>query len=189
MRTPSYRTLSTRGLLAALALAGAAVGVQAQNTPTNAPGQGPSAQQRADWQQKRAERQQQRADRHAKHMADLKAALKLSAAQEGAWTQFTQAMQPPAREAAPRLSRDEFAKLTTPQRIDRMQQFANERHQQMTQRGDAVKAFYAQLNAEQQKTFDQQASRFGPGAGHFDHGGPGGPGGPGNKRGMDRGPR
>jgi Spy/CpxP family protein refolding chaperone len=115
-------------------------------------------------------------------MADLKAQLKITPAQEGAWTAYTAAMQPPAnaQRRGPRMDRAEFAKLTTPQRIDRMEQFAAERQAQMKQRGDAVKAFYAQLTPEQQKVYDERAMRGGRGEGqrgggrHGHHGmGPG----------------
>ena len=110
-----------------------------------------------------AQRQQRMAERHAQRMADLKAQLKLTPAQEGAWTAYAAAMQPPADRMAqrPRMNRDEFAQLTTPQRIDRMEQFAAERHARMKQRGDAVKAFYAQLTPEQQKLYDERALRGG----------------------------
>ncbi len=108
-----------------------------------------------------AQRQQRMAERHAQRMADLKAQLKLTPAQEGAWSTYAAAMQPPADRLAqrPRMNRDEFAQLTTPQRIDRMEQFAVERQARMKQRGDAVKAFYAQLTPEQQQLYDQRAMR------------------------------
>ena len=185
--TATLRTTTARTLLATLALAGAALTVQAQQPAASASDARPNAEQRAEQRADRmAQRQQWRAERHAKRMADLKAQLRLTAAQEGAWTQFTQAMQPPARAGGPGMgmgmNRAEFDKLTTPQRIDRMQQMADQRHTEMKQRGDAVKAFYAQLTPEQQKTFDQ-AHRFGPGGGKAQRGGPGfGPGfGPGGR--------
>ena len=89
----------------------------------------------------------------------LKAQLKLSAAQEPAWTAFTTAMKPPADMLAPqRPDPVEMAKLSTPQRIDKMKALQTERHAAMTaamdKRADATKAFYAALTPEQQKTFD-----------------------------------
>ena len=118
-----------------------------------------------------AQRQQRMAEHHAKRQAELKAQLKLTPAQEGAWTAYTAAMQPPAnaQRRGPRMDRAEFDKLTTPQRIDRMQQRSAERQAQMKQRGDAVKAFYAQLTPEQQKLYDDRAMRGGKGK----RGGPG----------------
>lgn len=150
----------------------------AQNAP-----QAPSAQPAAGEASGRArmdpaQRQQRMAEHHAKRQAELKAQLKLTPAQEGAWNQYTAAMQPPAM--GPRIDRAEFDKLTTPQRIDRMQQRSAERQAQMKQRGDAVKTFYAQLTPEQQKVYDERAMRGGRGEGkrgggrHGHHGmGPG----------------
>ena len=61
-----------------------------------------------------------------KRQAELKAKLQLSAIQDGAWASYVAAMQPPA-DMATRMGRenrqkmrDEMEKLTTPQRIDRM---------------------------------------------------------------------
>ena len=87
-----------------------------------------------------AQREQRRAEWHAQRMADLKAQLKLTPAQEGAWTAYAAAMQPPADAAWPRMNRDELSQLNTPQRIDRMQQLATERQTRMQERGEAVKA-------------------------------------------------
>jgi len=66
------------------------------------------------------------------------------------------------------LDRAEFAKLTTPQRLDRMQARQAERNAMFTQRADATRSFYAALTPEQQKTFDAESmARFGRG----EHGG------------------
>ena len=83
-------------------------------------GQGPRAEQ---MQGKMAERMK---ERMAKRQADLKAKLKLTPEQEGAWTQFTTAMQPPAQ-GPKRPDPAEMAKLTTPQRMEKMQALRSER--------------------------------------------------------------
>jgi len=106
-----------------------------------------------------ARMQQRMAEQHAHRLVDLKARLKITPAQEGAWATYATALQPPAR---PPQQRGEFEKLTTPQRIDLMQQRQAERATRMQQFGDATKAFYAQLSPEQQKTFDDVARRHGP---------------------------
>ena len=90
-----------------------------------------------------------------KRQAELKAKLKLTAAQESAWTTFVASMQPPAK--GPRPDRAEFDKLTTPERIDKMQALRTERNAEMDKRADATKAFYAALTPEQQKVFDANA--------------------------------
>ena len=104
--------------------------------------------------------------RVAKRLAEMKAKLKITPAQEGAWTTFTAAMQPPAGMAtrtgwrqAPE-QRAEMAKLTTPERIDKMRAMRTERMTEMNttmdKRGEATKAFYAALTPEQQKVFDAE---------------------------------
>jgi len=118
----------------------------------------------------RAEKMQQhKADKMAKHQADLKAALKLTPAQEPAWATFTAAMVPPAG-AKNCPSHEEMAKLTTPQRMDKMQAMKAEHDAQMNQRMQATKAFYAALTPEQQKTFDEQGHKKGGHPGGRGHG-------------------
>lgn len=108
----------------------------------------------------------------AKHQAELKARLKITAQQEAAWTTYTAAMQPPAQ-MGQRLTpeqRAEMDKLTTPERIDKMQALHTERMNEhaalMKKHGDATKAFYAVLSPEQKKTFDAEHVRHGGPAGH-----------------------
>ncbi|MES2413032.1 MAG: Spy/CpxP family protein refolding chaperone [Pseudomonadota bacterium] len=114
----------------------------------------------------------------AKRQADLKAKLKITPAQEGAWTTYTASMQPPAKGARPTPEqRAEFDKLTTPQRIDKMKEMRTQRMAQMNaamdKRGETTKTFYAALTPDQQKVFDAEHKRHGRG----------GPGHPGAKRG------
>ncbi|WP_367848279.1 Spy/CpxP family protein refolding chaperone [Rhodoferax sp. WC2427] len=90
-----------------------------------------------------------------KRQAALKAQLKITPAQEAAWTTFTASMQPPAH--GPRPDKAAFEKLTTPERIDKMRAMRAERDAEMDKRADATKAFYAALTPEQQKVFDAHA--------------------------------
>lgn len=114
--------------------------------------------------------------RIAERQAALKAKLAITPAQEGAWTAYTAALQPKARDAAQgpdrAAMRAEFEKLTTPQRIDKMNalraQRMTEMNAAMIQRGDATKSFYAVLSADQQKVFDSQRMGRG-GKGHGGH--------------------
>jgi len=101
--------------------------------------------------------------RMAAHMAELKTKLNLSSAQEGAWTQYLAALQPPAdggkkmgREERQKM-REEWKTMTTPQRIERMNAMKAERDAQMRKRTDATLAFYTALSAEQQQVFDANA--------------------------------
>jgi hypothetical protein len=82
-------------------------------------------------------------------MEKLKADLKLTPAQQAAWTTYTQAMKPGERPAPG--DREAFAKLTTPERIDKMREMRGKRMAEMDRRAEATKAFYAQLNAEQKR--------------------------------------
>ena len=116
------------------------------------------------------ERMQQHMARRA---ADLKSRLKIEPAQESAWTSFTEAMKPPADMMQRRQAiRAEMQTLTTPERIDRMRTLRTERQSRMDKRGDAVKTFYAALNAEQKKIFDTRPTmqgRSGHGGKHGRH--------------------
>ncbi len=98
-------------------------------------------------------------ERHAKHLADLKAKLKLDAGQEAAWKTFAETMQPPMAHTA-RPDRAALGKMTTPERIDQMQAWHAQRDADMKKRGEATKTFYAGLNAEQKKTFDAETGRL-----------------------------
>ena len=108
----------------------------------------------------------------AKRQADLKAKLKLAPAQEGAWSQYVAAMQPPAdmgRRFDPEQRKKmhkEMDKLSTPERIERMNAMKSQRDAEMARRTDAVKTFYAALNPEQQKVYDANAMRGGRGGHH-----------------------
>lgn len=95
----------------------------------------------------------------AEHLAALKLKLKLKPEQEAAWSAFATASQAGMRamHEGKQAERDEFAKLTTPQRLDKMLAKADERRAQLAERAKAVKTFYAQLTPEQQGVFDAES--------------------------------
>lgn len=108
----------------------------------------------------------------ARRQAVLKSKLQITPMQEAAWVTYVAAMQPPA-DMATRMNpetrkkmREEMERLTTPERIDRMQAMKARRDAEMAKRGDAIKTFYAALTPEQQKMFDTSAMRGGPGGRH-----------------------
>lgn len=118
---------------------------------------------------------------HAQHMERVKPLLQLTAAQEGAWKKYVEATRPAERKA-PRMDREAFNKLTTPQRIDQAQSLRKERNAAIEQRENATKAFYASLNPAQQKAFDVAMPMHGHGHGKgpgMHRGGPRGEGHPG----------
>ncbi|MBP6536173.1 MAG: Spy/CpxP family protein refolding chaperone, partial [Xylophilus sp.] len=82
----------------------------------------------------------------AKRQAALKEKLKITPAQEAAWTSFTTATQ--MQPKGPRPDRAEFEKLTTPQRIDKMREMRTQHAAAADKRDEAVKTFYAALSAE-----------------------------------------
>ena len=159
----------------AAGLFGASAFAVAQTTDANSPRTEMRAQAKGEGQGKhRMERMAKMEKRHAAHQAELKAALKLAPAQEAGWNAFV------ARTAhEPRMGgkageqREDWSKLTTPERLDKMQARHAERSEQMTKRIDATKSFYATLTPEQQKTFDGQSmrgfQRAGMKGGHHGH--------------------
>jgi protein CpxP len=160
-----------RHLLTAAVLAGLGIGAIAQTqTPPPAQAGGPRMMQghgghdAARSERFRAERQ----ERMAKRLGVLKAQLKVTAAQEGAWSTWTGALQPTRMQ---RPDRAEFQRLNTPERIDRMRAMRAARNAEMDKRFDATKTFYASLNPEQKAVFDAVGMRFagkgmGRGMGH-----------------------
>ncbi len=131
-------------------------------------------------------------ERMAKRQAELKAKLKITPAQESAWTTFTAAMQPPAggmmgMRHDPKI-KAEMEKLTTPERIDKMQAMRAERMKtmgaEMEKRGAATKAFYAVLSSEQKAVFDAVSMHGGRHGMGGEHGGRGERGGKGGEHGR-----
>ncbi|MCW5298196.1 hypothetical protein DXT88_08390 [Herbaspirillum lusitanum] len=106
----------------------------------------PTPEQIAKFEQHRAKRQ-----------AALHDKLKITAAQEGAWKTFTDKTTP-QRPATPpaRPDKDEWSKMTTPERLDRHLDRMKQMEARMTDHIAATKEFYAVLSPEQQKVFDQE---------------------------------
>lgn len=118
----------------------------------------------------------------AKRHDALKTKLKLTPEQSGAWNTFSAAMKPPAAMGPKHPDRAEMDKLTTPERIDKMRALRTERmtamNSAMDKREDAIKTFYATLNADQKIIFDAEHARMG--GRHGEHRGNG------NTRGGDK---
>ncbi len=114
------------------------------------------------------------------HMAELKKSLQLTPAQEGAWTEFSNAMRPAATPPQ-RPDHAAMEKMTTPQRLDQMQTMRKQHLAQMDKREATTRAFYTRLTPEQQKRFDEQTGKMMRGHGerggmgsHHEHGHHGG---------------
>ena len=103
-------------------------------------------------------------ERMTKHweqrQAELKSKLHLAAAQEPAWNTFVQGMKIPTKPLAQSIDREALAKLSTPERMEKMNAVheanlaAMQTH--IKQRTEATRTFYNQLSVEQQKVFDAE---------------------------------
>jgi periplasmic protein CpxP/Spy len=153
-------------MIAAAVLGLAGVAAQAQMPAPMAAGSGamgmheghghPDAQRMQEHMQRRFE--------------SLKRILQLTPAQEGAWNAWTAAMKPSPQMVQQmqqrRAMHEEMARMSTPERIDRMRQTRAQHMAEMDRRADATKSFYAQLTAAQQKSFDEISLRFFAHRGH-----------------------
>lgn len=183
MKFASKTHAHLNGFVVAALLATAGAGAMAQGTPTAPAGPTAAAKPSGEPGERMGRRDPAKMQAFmAKRQADLKAKLKITPAQEGAWTSFTAAMQPPAHARPTPEQRAEFDKLSTPERIDKMRAMRTQRMTEMSaamdKRGDATKTLYAALSTEQQKVFDAEMKN------HRAHHGNGGPGRPESHRGA-----
>lgn len=155
-----HKHLLTAGLLAS-------IGLSAVAQPAPGPGGPHGPMDPARMQEMRARMEQRMNER----MEFFKFKLKISPAQEGAWNAWTASMKPNGPRP-PRPDRAEFERLSTPERIDRIRAMRATRQAEMDKRFDATKAFYAQLNPEQKRMFDQESMKMlggGPRGGERHH--------------------
>lgn len=85
------------------------------------------------------------------HHQQLHAALKLNPEQEPGWTKLMESEQAPAISEA---QATDWSKLKAPERAEKMLELSKARQARMTEHAAALKAFYATLTPEQQKTFE-----------------------------------
>jgi Spy/CpxP family protein refolding chaperone len=134
----SYRILVSSILLAS------SLGVVAAPLVADPQNCGPMGPRNKHW--------EHRAGNIEMHHQKLHAALKLIPDQEGAWKKLMES-EPLRAKVAPGKSED-WSKLTTPERADKMLERMNEHQAQQTEHVAALKEFYAVLTPEQKKTFD-----------------------------------
>jgi hypothetical protein len=103
-------------------------------------------------------------ERMARRLAVFKEQLRISPAQEAAWNAWTASLQPGARPQRPDPA--EFARMTTPERIDRLRSLRAQRNAEMDRKAEATKAFYAQLAPGQRIVFDAETLKFAHGMHH-----------------------
>lgn len=108
--------------------------------------------------------------RQAAMLAFAEKKLNITDAQRGAWNDVVTAIKSgdTAHEAACAKQKtvDPNAKVTLPQRLDQIQEFAATRTQHMAQVIPAVKALYEKLTPEQKTTADEFMNRGKGGMGH-----------------------
>lgn len=100
-----------------------------------------------------------RAERIEQRQQKLHDALKLTANQEAAWKTYLAAIKPQERigRADPVALKTADAEMNAPRRAEKRLEFSKARIAHQETRLEALKAFYAVLTPEQQKTFDQQS--------------------------------
>ena len=170
MRT-HFKPLHTLILAAALStLAGYSM---AQPAPATGPSAGPAAHGQSMGMGMGKHDPAKMQARMTQRLAELKAKLNVTPAQEAAWATFTDAVKPTPHttpRASMAASHAELSKLPTPERLDRMRALHAEHMAAMTsrmdQRTEATKTFYAVLSSDQKKVFDEQFSRLSGGRDH-----------------------
>jgi protein CpxP len=106
----------------------------------------------------RAEHQRDRAEHFEKHMARLHDTLKLTSAQEAAWSDFSNRMKP-VKMDKPDMSKpghQDWKDMSTPDRLDKMLDRMKSREKLMAEHAEVVRTFYGVLTPDQQKIFDRQ---------------------------------
>ena len=143
-------------VIAAL-LATSALSVLAQPAGPGPAPEGAPGMQRPD--PEHHERMRERMKEHmARRAAELKAKLKLGPEQEGAWNAYVGAMKPAAT-PPPMPKREDIAKLSTPEGLDKMRDMRKQRDAEFDRRDAATRSFYGALNVDQRKIFDEQTLR------------------------------
>lgn len=100
-----------------------------------------------------AEHENGGAARFDKHIAKLHGALKLTSAQEAAWTEFSNKMKPVKMDKP---EHPDWKDLSTPDRLDKILDNMKSHEKQMAEHAADVRAFYGTLTPDQQKIFDHQ---------------------------------
>jgi len=99
-------------------------------------------------------------------LSSLHDALHLTSVQEDGWRGYKAAIAPdPSSQSRHRAAAMMMATLPTPRRVDLVNAEMSEDLATTRRQGEAVKAFYAGLTPDQQRTFDHETLQSGKGAG------------------------
>jgi len=97
-------------------------------------------------------------EQHAKmreqHHQQLHDALKLTPEQEPGWKKLMESEQPRPATSGAETAKEDWSKLTTPERAEKMLALGKARQEHMSEYVAALKGFYATLTVEQKKTFE-----------------------------------
>jgi hypothetical protein len=130
---------------------------------------------RAEW-SVQSERMRERIE---SRMSDMESSLALRDEQRDAWNALEQTMRNQMEAAGERMAklRESKKPATAIERMQRMEEMSSARMQSMGEVRKAVEALYSQLDATQQKTFDEKFRMGMQGRGKHQRGGMMGPGG------------
>jgi len=162
--------------MSVLGMGAASLTVHAQQAPASAPAASAPANAKAVPEghrggprgEHRGEHRGERGnpgERMAKYQARLHDKLKLTAAQEPAWTAFKAANAPKPPAGDWKAKREAFARLSAPERMEQWIAMSKERIAGQESRLASLKTFYAVLTPEQKKVFDDSV----PGGKHGGH--------------------
>ena len=144
----------------ALALAAASWGLSAQAEAVAKPGAQHGMQMNGCHHMMDGERM---GAMHKAHLAAIKKQLSLTPEQDTAWAQWVESIKPVEGMGRPDMKKADWAGLTTPQRLDKMQAMHEEHSQRMAQalarHSEATKTFYTALTEAQQNKFDRVTLR------------------------------
>jgi L-lactate utilization protein LutC len=98
------------------------------------------------------------AHRHGHHLSDLKAKLKLTTSQELAWSSYEQSVQA-SKQDMMHSEYKHLEKLSTPERLDQMQNHRTQMNIRMEKNAEATRSFYGALDADQKIIFDAETLR------------------------------
>ena len=160
-------SFAKRALMVALIAGSGFLATTSYAMPEGGPGS------KAGCSMKQGQQVQSKADAHrGKRLSALKEKLNLAPRQEAAWNAFASTSQPGkhAMHGDRQVMRGEFAKLNTPQRLDKMLAMSDMRRAKLAERAQATKAFYVQLSPAQQSVFDAETMRKRHHGGHHRHG-------------------
>ncbi|MBR7070211.1 MAG: Spy/CpxP family protein refolding chaperone [Oxalobacter sp.] len=83
--------------------------------------------------------------------------LKLSSSQEPAWNDYVAVVNKDRGPRGDRPSREDFEKMTAPERLEKMLDGMKRHEARLQERLDATRTFYAKLSDAQKQVFDKEA--------------------------------